>query len=208
MKKMMVGMLLATALVFASNAMAAGDAAKGKAAFATCQTCHGVNGEGNQALNAPRLAGLDDWYMVRQLQNFKAGARGSHAQDTYGAQMKPMAMTLANDQAIEDVVAHVKTLNAATPAPSVMGDAAAGKSAFAVCQGCHGANGEGNKAMNAPRLNGQHGWYLARQISNFKAGIRGADPKDAFGAQMRPMSMTLADEKAINNVVAHIQTLK
>jgi hypothetical protein len=30
--------------------------------------------------------------------------------DTTGAQMRPMAMTLANDQAVADVVAYIKTL--------------------------------------------------------------------------------------------------
>ena len=31
-------------------------------------------------------------------------------------------------------------------------DAAAGKGAYAVCAACHGQNGEGNVAMNAPKL--------------------------------------------------------
>ena len=79
---------------------------------------------------------------------------------------------------------------------------------YAVCLACHGANGEGNKALNAPRLAGQHDWYIVQQIKNFKAGIRGTNPKDIFGAQMRPMSMTLATDDIVNNVSAHISTLK
>ena len=45
------------------------------------------------------------------------------------------------------------------------------------------------------------------QIKKFKSGVRGAHPKDVTGAQMRPMAMTLADEQAMKNVVAHIATL-
>ncbi|TDJ11559.1 MAG: c-type cytochrome, partial [Gammaproteobacteria bacterium] len=62
------------ALIFVivlSNTMAAkaadGDAEKGKVLFAVCMACHGENGEGNAALNAPATGGQDEWYVVRQL---------------------------------------------------------------------------------------------------------------------------------------------
>jgi cytochrome c553 len=87
-----------------------GDAAKGKTAYVLCATCHGPKGEGNQQQSGPRLAGQDDWYLVRQIDAFKKGWRGTHPQDTYGAQMKPMAATLATDQAVKDVVAYINTL--------------------------------------------------------------------------------------------------
>jgi len=45
-------------------------------------------------------------------------------------------------------------------------------------------------------------------IFNFKNGIRGADSKDTYGQQMRPMAMILADDAAINNIAAYISTLK
>lgn len=50
------------------------------------------------------------WNLVRQLQDFKSGVRGSNPKDTYGAQMKSMAAMLANDQAINNVVAYIRTL--------------------------------------------------------------------------------------------------
>jgi cytochrome c oxidase subunit II len=102
----------ATALVslFSTSALAAGDAEAGKRFYATCGACHGQNGEGQQALNAPALAGQNDWYIIRQLQNFKNGVRGSDAKDTFGMQMAPMAQTLPNEQAIEDVTAYILTL--------------------------------------------------------------------------------------------------
>ena len=66
--------------------------------------------EGNPALNAPSLATTDDWYQVRQLQLFKQGLRGAHADDTYGQQMRPMAGLLADDSAINDVVSYINSL--------------------------------------------------------------------------------------------------
>jgi cytochrome c oxidase subunit 2 len=47
---------------------------------------------------------------VRQLQNFKNGVRGNNPKDTYGMQMAPMAQTLADDQAMADVAAYIKSL--------------------------------------------------------------------------------------------------
>jgi cytochrome c oxidase subunit 2 len=93
-----------------SSALAAGDAAKGKSFYVTCQACHGANAEGNKALNAPALTGLEDWYIERQLKNFKAGIRGADPKDTYGIQMRPMAMILPDDQAIADVAAYLVSL--------------------------------------------------------------------------------------------------
>jgi cytochrome c553 len=93
-----------------AGALAAGDAERGKTLYATCGACHGPNGEGMEALNAPKLAGQEEWYLVRQLQNFKAGVRGNNPRDTYGMQMAPMAQTLPDDQAMQDVAAYIKTL--------------------------------------------------------------------------------------------------
>ena len=41
-----------------------------------CTTCHGTDGRGNEGIEAPRLAGMEDWYLRRQLENFRAGIRG------------------------------------------------------------------------------------------------------------------------------------
>ena len=94
---------------FSSSAIAAGDPERGKILYATCGACHGANGEGLQALNSPKLAGQEDWYVIRQLQNFKNGIRGTNPQDIFGMQMAPMAMTLPTEQAIEDVAAYITT---------------------------------------------------------------------------------------------------
>ena len=191
-----------------ATATVSGSAENGKTLYALCVSCHGADGAGNKALNAPRISGQKEWYLARQLASFKAGMRGSHEKDIYGQQMRPMAMTLANEQAVADVAAYLSTLQSSSAAPTVQGDAAAGKAAYAVCASCHGANGEGNKALNAPKIAGQQDWYIVRQLQNFKKRIRGSDPNDTYGQQMSPMAMTLADETAINNVAAYISTFK
>ena len=204
-----VGITLALGIMTAENASAAGDPAKGKAAYAVCAACHGANGMGNKALNAPRIAGQEPWYLERQLNNFKGGIRGAHPKDPYGMQMRPMALTLANDQAVSDMAAFLSSMPVSKSSEStVKGDATAGKASYMICQTCHGPKGGGNKALNSPKLSGLQDWYIVRQLKNFKAGIRGTKSGDLFGMQMRPMAMTLANDEAINNVAAYIATFK
>lgn len=97
-------------LVLAGAAQAEGDPEAGATLYAPCAVCHGVNGEGVFRQGGPKLAGQDGWYMKRQLQNFKNGIRGINPRDQWGMKMRPMAMTLADEQAIDDVVAYIETL--------------------------------------------------------------------------------------------------
>jgi len=75
-----------------------------------CASCHGARAEGMPALNAPRLAGLDDWYQLQQLRNFRNDIRGVAEADTGGQQMKPFADALEDEDALGDVVAWIGTL--------------------------------------------------------------------------------------------------
>jgi cytochrome c oxidase subunit 2 len=87
-----------------------GDAARGQVLYAPCTACHGPDGAGNQALGSPPLTHTNDWYLLTQLQHFKAGVRGTKPGDTNGALMRPMSMTLPDDQAMRDVIAFIETL--------------------------------------------------------------------------------------------------
>jgi cytochrome c oxidase subunit 2 len=98
-----------------------GDAKRGRRLFTTCASCHGKQGEGIWALNAPRLAEMSDWYLVRQLQNFRERVRGAHRQDFYGWQMATVSDMLKDDEAIHDIVAYINTLDP-RPAVTAMAD--------------------------------------------------------------------------------------
>ena len=185
----------------------AGNASIGAAQYAVCAACHGQQGEGLQALNAPKLAGQNAQYLKRQILHFKSGVRGAHADDIYGKQMAPMAATLINEAAIDNVVAHILTLSDTPAVATIEGDTAHGEKIYTVCAYCHGADGLGVQAMKAPRAAGMNDWYLARQLQNFKAGVRGEHPTDHYGKQMVLMADILQDDQAINDLVAYINTL-
>jgi cytochrome c oxidase subunit 2 len=189
------------------GAQLAGDAAAGEATYAMCAACHGAKGEGNQAINAPKLAGQASWYLARQLRNFKQGMRGARDDDQFGKQMAAMAMTL-DDPGTRNVLAYLATLPDAPAPATVTGDAVRGKMLYATCAECHGAAGEGVWSTHAPRLAHMSDWYLARQLQNFRQGRRGGHLQDFHGAQMVFMARTLAQDKAADDVLAYINSLR
>ncbi len=193
-------------LLFAQPSVAA-DAQAGQAAYAVCAACHGPDGAGNQALNAPKIAGQEAWYLLRQMQAFIAGHRGTARGDVPGMQMRPMAMAVSDPTVQANLAAYIESLPSLKPAASVTGDAAKGQAAYAVCAACHGQQAEGNEQLGGPRLAGMDDWYLVRQIQNYQQELRGYHPEDIFGRQMKPMAATLATEQAINDVVAYINSL-
>ncbi len=207
--KTFVRTIISLTVVFLAStaAHAVGDPVKGKELFIFCMACHGQSAEGVPALNAPANAGQDLWYMLRQMNNFRAGIRGAHPEDTFGAQMRPMALTLPDQQAVQDVVAYIATLDMPEPPITIEGNVEAGKKAYETCIPCHGARGEGAKALDAPRLSKQHDWYLVSQLNNFKAGIRGTHQNDIYGAQMRIMAQMLETDEQVRDVAAYIATM-
>jgi cytochrome c oxidase subunit 2 len=188
----------------------AGDAGRGTAGL------RGVRGlprrarRGQSAAQRAEARGQGDWYLKRQLQYFKTGARGAHEKDTFGKMMAPMAATLADEAAIDNVVAYIKTLpdQPASPTVTKQSHAADGSTLYQTCGVCHGAGGQGVQATNAPRLKGMSDWYMVTQLKNFKNGVRGAHPKDLYGQQMVWMAAALTNDAAIENVVGYINTLK
>jgi cytochrome c oxidase subunit II len=190
-----------------TQARPVGNATAGAANFAVCSACHGAKGEGNQQLNAPNLAGLDGWYIRRQIHNYQQRIRGTDPADQFGVQMAPMAQIVSDPATLENVIAHIATLPDTAPPATVTGDVERGRRIYETCGLCHGDEGHGTWATNAPRLAGRSDWYLQRQLQYFKTGVRGKHPDDLWGAQMNMMAGILIGDHAIDDVVAYINTL-
>ena len=185
------------------------DVVAGKSLYAVCSACHGAQGEGNKALNAPKLSGQAEWYLSRQLMNFKQGARGVKDQDINGKVMAPMVATLGAATDIANVSAYIRTLPDTPVVNTIQGNFVKGKDLYnSTCAACHGLNGAGVESTKAPRLQNMNDWYLATQLNNFRSGIRGTHPKDLYGQQMSSVASFLTQEQTINDLVAYIGTLK
>lgn len=193
---------------WAVSAAAEADVERGAELFRLCSQCHGPAGAGNELFLAPGIAGLPQWYLEAQLNNFKSGARGTHPGDVGGLRMHPMARWLGTEANVQAVAAYVSSLPEPRPAPVVEGGNAeqGGAQYNALCANCHGPNGAGNEQMKAPRLAGSSDWYLQSSLLKYKAGIRGSNPGNPFGPVMRNFAAQLSDQ-AILDLVAYIGTL-
>lgn len=80
-------------------------------------------------------------------------------------------------------------------------DATHGQQLYAKCIQCHGQNGEGNPKMKAPKIAGQHDWYIISSIKQFKAGVERKNPT------MKPFIKNLSDSD-IADLAAFISSLK
>ena len=181
-----------------ANVLAAGDAGLGRAKAAGCAACHGEDGN-SVSPEWPKLAGQGEAYIIKQLTNFKSGARQN-------AIMNGMAAALS-EQDMADVAAFFASQkrkigntskDLLTQGEKLYrgGNSASGVSA---CLGCHGPSGAGNPAAKFPSLGGQHATYVANQLKGFKAGARTNDPNKMM--QMVAAQMTDAEIKAVSEYV-------
>lgn len=192
-------------LCFGAAQAQAADDRRGEKLYRLCAQCHGADGEGSKLALAPAIAGLPQWYLEAQLQNFRSGVRGTHPEDVAGMRMYPMSQTLRAEGDIPAVAAYVASLAPVHPAPTLSGgDPGRGAQLYQPCTACHGADGAGNQALGSPTLRHASDWYLLSSLQKFKTGVRGNYPNAAI---MRGMAAMLTDEQAMKDVIAYIQTL-
>ncbi len=87
-----------------------GDAQKGMGVYHDhCMACHRYNGSGEVAFRSGQLVGLQDWYMLEQLEKFREGVRGVNREDDDGLRMREIASRL-RDQDLANVLAYVAQL--------------------------------------------------------------------------------------------------
>lgn len=183
------------------------DIDRGKAYYTTCAACHGINGEGNPSMHAPRLTLQGSDYLRRQLRNYRQMVRGGVA-DFYGWQMNGRAKALPGDRAVRDVVAYIDTLPDTYASASPGGNISHGKRLYDnYCASCHGGKAEGILNLNAPPLAGLEAWYHLEQLRKFKDGTRGSHEADAPGQQMKAAMAPIEDEQAMIDIIGYINSL-
>lgn len=168
-------------------AMSGGAGGAGNACF----TCHGLDGQGDGA-GTPRLAGLDQGYLQKQMEDYAAGLRPDDV-------MTRVSQGLDQDGR-RAVAAFYASLPAAAPTPIAVaapppvwtqGDPARG---IVACGVCHGAQGQGAGGGN-PAVAGQPAAYTLEQIDRWKSGKRRNDPRGVMAAAVR--DLTDAEARAI-----------
>jgi cytochrome c oxidase cbb3-type subunit 3 len=135
----------------------------GERLFATnCAACHGSDARGSKGF--PNLTD-DDWLHGGTPANIEE----SITQGRVGS-MPPMAAAVGTDADVHDVAQYVLSLSNTAHDPIA---ASAGKSKFAVCAACHGADGKGNQAIGSANLTDKiwlHGWGEAAIVEMVNHG--------------------------------------
>ncbi len=148
----------------------------GEAIYKHCESCHGPQGHGGKDGKHPRIAGLPQDYIERQLQAFKSRKRIN----------KPMLPVFKNwrfnQDAIAAVSAHINSMDVASLELPVYQPSAEtlaefdnreefnrlGEEIFQDnCAQCHGKDGRGLAEKKTPPLVKQYPAYLYKQIGDF-----------------------------------------
>lgn len=221
MKKLLVGALVSFGL--AGFTQAGGDATAGQDKAAACVACHGQGGN-STVPSFPKLAGQNERYLEKQMQDIKCGelsAEEQKASKCAGRSVAQMAGQLnsLSDQDLADIAAYF----AAQPAAGGQAKAddvliAKGAEIYtagvrskgvAACAGCHSPTGKGNAPAGFPRLSGQHADYVVAQLKAFRASADGdhsGRSNDGDTQMMRDNAYRMSDNE-IEAVANYIQGL-
>ena len=176
------------------------DLAKGEASFAVCAACHAA--DGNSVIpTQPKLAQQHPAYLVKQLQEFKAGKRAN-----------PIMTGMANTLTDADMQNIAYWVSAKPAKPGFAKDkdlVLLGERIYRggiadrqvpACSGCHSPNGAGIPAQY-PRVSGQHAEYVGVQLTGFRDGTR------TNSLQMTQVAAKLNDReiKAVADYIAGLR---
>ncbi len=195
---------------------AAGDPQAGEALSASCVACHGQGGNSAVAM-FPSIAGLGEKYLLKQLQDIKAGNSGDAS-----ARPVPQMMGILDgfsDQDLVDISSYFAQQPLQIKGATAMqvklnsGEEVDGlklgervyragnlETGVPACTGCHSPRGLGNSPAGYPRIGGQYADYVAAQLKAFRGGDRVNDAN----AVMRQVAEHMSDAEiaAVANFVA------
>jgi cytochrome c553 len=195
-------------IALTSPAAFAGDAAAGEAKAMICGACHGADGN-SAAPSFPKLAGQNEKYLIKQMQDINSGARSV---PTMAGQLTAM-----NDDDIANIAAfYASKTNSGGKASAdlaVLGEkiyrAGIAGRGVAACTACHSPTGQGNGPAGFPALAGQHADYTETQLREFRKGAQDDSGRtnDGDSRIMRDIAFGLSD-KEIQAVASYIAGLR
>lgn len=211
MKKVTIlfGLVLGWAqAVHSADIIAAGDAASGESQAMVCSACHGA--DGNSAVPTfPKLAGLGEKYLVKQLMDIRDGARPV---PTMAGQLDGKS-----NQDLADIAAfyagQARSGGHTDPDLLALGEkvyrSGVAERNVAACNACHSPTGKGNAPAGFPALAGQHAEYIATQLRAYRKGYEDESGRtnDGDARIMRTTAFGLSDAE-IDAVASYAAGLK
>ena len=184
------------------------DVSVGKQIYQHCKVCHGLQGLGGKDGKYPRIAGLPQAYIEKQLSDFKDRKRLN----------KPMVPVFKNWRFNQDAMASVASYVTQLPldelaipdyesppeilaqfdSPEEMKEV--GEELFQDCIQCHGEKAAGKADKESPPLVNQYPNYLRKQIGDFATGRRTHENSESLFAELE------ADE--VEALLVYIGTIR
>lgn len=160
-----------------------------------CAECHGLDGAGNH-IKFPRLAGQKPDYIIKQLYDFRDGRRSND-----GGQMQK-TVTEVKKADYPRVAAWFAGQTPPWPKPTfdMPADTArarqfafSGADGIGACLSCHSVAALGliEKAIIGPRIAGQYDYYIAKQLRDYRSGLRTENDPEQI---MTKIARQLSDE--------------
>lgn len=147
--------------------------------FASCASCHMADGSGRSDGFVPRLAGQSKKVLIQKLQNLHLGKVTLPV-------MEPFARALTDED-----IAKVAHFISSFPSPDT--GVSSNKNYSTYCASCHGASGQGNDALLAPKLCGQHAAYINRRMVEIEKNLRG-DANEGMRAVLAAVKPSARDD--------------
>lgn len=199
------------AVLLTPFALAEGNADAGKTKTAMCSACHGA--DGNSAAGAfPKLAGLGEKYLDKQLQDIKSGTRPV-------AEMTGMLNALTKEDLADIAAYYASQTRQLSGSQENAKQLALGEKIYRAgnletgvpaCTGCHSPAGNGNTPAGYPALGGQHAQYVVKQLRAFRTGAHDAeDPSARKNDDVKVMRSVAArmNDQEINALANYIAGL-
>ena len=167
-----------------------------------CAECHGLDGAGNR-IKFPRLAGQEPHYIMKQLQDFRHGRRTND-----GGQMQRTA-TEVTEEEIPRVAKYFAAQTPPWPKRTIETEidlarartlAIKGADGLDACLSCHSEAQIGllDKPIVAPRVAGQRDFYIAKQLREYRDGLRSKNDPDQM---MTKIARRLSDADIVGLAV-------
>lgn len=217
-----VGLVVIAHSATAADGVITGNADAGADKVAICAACHGADGN-SPAPNFPKIAGLGERYIFKQLQDIQAWDKAAaDAKSSTGRAVIEMTGQLASlsEHDLADIAAYYASqslqlagskelkvlVNAGIKVDSlVLGEnlyrAGDRETNIPACTGCHSPTGAGNSPAGYPRLSGQYAEYVEKQLRAFRAGERTNDG-DQMIMRLVAKNMNDAQIKSVSNYIA------
>jgi cytochrome c553 len=181
----------------------------GKGDVPACNSCHGADGSGDDALGTPRLAGQFFTFLLKQLEDFASDTRKDETMFVMNANAKGLSAQDRRDVATY-LASRATDFNGSDLADLKSQGVDVGQTNFgkslvefgsrevSACKSCHGYAGRGAPPVY-PMIGQQRYTYIVNQLKNLRDGKRTNDPM----GQMRAIAKKLSDDD-IKNAAAYL----